>query len=268
MVRKKKKTSKTQKGSSGATPSMLTWHEVMSNFKDRIFKIRSPRGHGTGFHIGNFGNSNKLCAIATAFHVVEEALDWGEPLKLVYNKNGKEILLKNNEDRAIFPYPKSDLAIIVFNAPDDLNVPEKQIELLDPTKYIKEGVDIGWCGFPGLRSDKLCFFHGYISAYISQNEGYLVDGVAINGVSGGPVFYINYKTNKPVVVGVITAYMANRTMKDTLPGVSMIASVSPYAENIKFLNSLSEVKKEAVEQKQKSEEDKKGTEDKSNLNQK
>jgi len=225
----------------------LTWQGALKKLRNRIFKIRSPRGHGTGFHIGNFGSGNKLCAIATAFHVVEEAVDWGGPIKVVHAETGKELLLKGG-DRAIFPYPKSDLAIIVFNPPLDLVLTSDKLEHLISTHHLVEGVDIAWCGFPGLRSDKLCFFHGYISSYLNQEEGYLVDGVAINGVSGGPVFFIDKEKNLPIIAGVITAYIANRATKDTLPGVSMVAPVSPYENTIKFLNNLSEATKEANEQ--------------------
>ncbi len=232
----------------------LPWQGALKLLSHRIFKIRTPRGFGTGFHVGNFGKDNKLCAIATALHVVAEAEDWDEPIKLLHSDSKRVISLKAAKTfRVIFTYPKSDLAIIVFNIPDDFTITNEVLEHLASNNSLYPGVEVGWCGFPGIvreitggRDDTLCFFHGYISCFINYEEGYLVDGVAINGVSGGPVFFIDNGTNRPKIAGVITAYAPNRT----LPGLSMIASVAPYEKTIKFLKNMNEAQKEADKQKQ------------------
>lgn len=226
----------------------LTWQGALKLLENRVFKIRSPRGHGTGFHVGNFGKNRKLCTIATAYHVVQAAHDWGESIKVIHSKTGKEVLLRE-ADRVIFTYAKKDLAIILFNLPVDLTLPTDQIDLIPTGKYLIPGVDVAWCGFPAIRNDQLCFFHGFISCYIDQDGDYLIDGVAINGVSGGPVFYIDDTTNKPKIAGVITAYIANRATGETLPGVSMITSVAPYEETIRNLDNLDQAAQEADKQK-------------------
>lgn len=231
------------KRSTKVDPS-LKWHVAMSSIKARVFKIRTPRGHGTGFHLGNFGKLKNLCAVATAFHVVEEAEDWGEPLKLIHAQTQKQLSLKD-EHRAIFTYPDSDLAIIVFASSRDLVMSDDEVELLPSLKRLSDGVEIAWCGYPGIAEGRLCFFHGFTSAFIDAKKGYLVDGVAINGVSGGPVFYLPPQTQRPVVVGVVTAYIAN---KGVLPGVSMIAPVSPFEKRIKFLQNLGEASDAAAEE--------------------
>ncbi len=261
MVKKKTKSKKSPKAK--MIPSRLSWQGALKLLNSRIFKIRTPRGHGTGFHVGNFGVSNGLCAVATAFHVIEEAEDWDEPIKLVHHETGKTILLKEQGGikRVIFTYPDSDLAIIVFGLPENFVITNDQLRHLPSDSSLLPGVDVAWCGFPGLMSNKLCFFHGFISCYINSDKGYLVDGVAINGVSGGPVFYIDNKTNSPVIAGVITAYVANRTSRDTLPGVSMIASVSPYEKTIKYLETLADANKEANKQKQEQEQKKSESKD-------
>lgn len=225
----------------------LAWHGALMLIQNRVFKIKDPHGYGTGFHIGNFGDDGKLCAVATAYHVIQQAHDWGEPLKVIHVQTGREILLKES-DRGIFTYANKDLAIILFNLPDDLKLPPNQIDLIPTNSYLYPGVDIAWCGFPNFRSDNLCFFHGYISCYDTLGD-YLIDGVVINGVSGGPVFYVDDHTNQPKVAGVITAYIPNRSGGNTLPGVGMITSVAPYEETIKSLQNLSQAKKEADEQK-------------------
>ncbi len=238
-----------EENTSPALIKPITWQQAMRKIEEKIFKIKTPRGHGTGFHLGNFGKRNSLCAVATALHVVDDEHDWDGAIKLEHHLSGRTMLFKAGQ-RTIFPYPKSDLAIIVFTRPSDFEIPDISFERLDPTKALRPGVEVGWCGFPGLMSEKLCFFHGYISCYINQDQGYLVDGVAINGVSGGPVIYLNKNTNEPILVGAITAYVANRATRDTLPGVSMIADISPFEETIKFLKTLSEVKVEAEKQQE------------------
>jgi hypothetical protein len=47
---------------------------------------------------------------------------------------------------------------------------------------------------------------------------YLIDGVAINGVGGGPVFAA-LKNDQPQLLGTISAYMPNRMRGDALPGL-------------------------------------------------
>lgn len=224
----------------------LAWQGALRLLQNRVFKIRSPHGHGTGFHIGNFGTDGRMGAIATAYHVVQSVHDWGEPIKIIHAQTGKEILIKEN-DRAIFTYPNKDLAVILFTLPNDIVLPSEQIDLIPIGNYLVSGVDVAWCGFPAIKSDTLCFFHGYISCHLEGD--YLIDGVAINGVSGGPVFYIDNQTNRPKIAGVITAYIANRVTGETLPGLSMITSIAPCEETIKKLRNLSEAKKEAQEQK-------------------
>ena len=225
----------------------LPWQGALRILQDRIFKVRSPRGHGSGFHIGNFGDGGGLCAIATAYHVISSEHDWGEPIKITQAQTGKELLIKEN-DRAIFTYPDKDLAVILFKRPHDFELPTDQIDLI-PGSNLLPGVEVAWCGFPAIMADKPCFFHGYISCYLDNQGDYLVDGVAINGVSGGPVFYIENNTNKPKVAGVITAYVANRATGETLPGLSVITSISPCEDTIKSLKTLNDAKKEVEEQK-------------------
>lgn len=229
-------------------PEKLAWQAAMKLLQNRVFKIRSPQGHGTGFHIGNFGTGSRLCAVATAYHVIQMADDWDEPIRLEHAGTGKEILLKENE-RAIRTYINKDLAIILFILPDTLTLPTTSVELIPQGAYLVPGVDVAWCGFPAIKNDRLCFFHGYISCYLDQQGGYLVDGIAIHGVSGGPAFYVDNQSNSPKIAGVVTQYIANRTTGEALPGVSMITSIDPFEEAIKDLRNLNQAKKEVDEQK-------------------
>jgi len=70
-----------------------------------------------------------------------------------------------------------------------------------------------------------------------------VDGVAINGVSGGPAFSIN-KDNEVQIIGVVSAYVPNRATGAQLPGLCVIRDVAPLQTMIKGLNNLEEAKQQ------------------------
>ncbi|GAG35158.1 unnamed protein product, partial [marine sediment metagenome] len=126
---------------------------------------------------------------------------------------------------------------------------EKDLKLIDEKKTVKQGTEAGWCGFPAIAPNELCFFAGHISCFLKKEESYLIDGVAINGVSGGPAFYIAIPGEKLKVCGVISAYLANRATGETLPGVSVVRSVKQYHETLKTLKSLGEAEKNVEEEK-------------------
>ena len=58
------------------------------------------------------------------------------------------------------------------------------------SQHTKRHPNFSRIGFPTIEPYKLCFFSGSISAGRDDDSAYLIDGVAINGVSGGPVFYL------------------------------------------------------------------------------
>lgn len=101
------------------------------------------------------------------------------------------------------------------------------------------GVDIGWLGFPAIEPDSLCFFAGTVSARQANRNAYLIDGVAINGVSGGPVFHC--PTPETVqIIGCVSAYHANRATGETLPGLLRAQDVSHFHDIAKFIRGLDE----------------------------
>ena len=99
-------------------------------------------------------------------------------------------------------------------------------------------MEVGWCGFPSIAPDDLCFFEGHISSYLAKEGSYLVDGVAINGVSGGPAFFPVDKQNEPIVCGVLSGYIPNITEGKSLPGVCYIRSVEAFRSLIKEYKSI------------------------------
>ncbi len=115
---------------------------------------------------------------------------------------------------------------------------------------MRQGIQVGWCGFPVVAPNDLCFFTGHVSSYLSSQETYLVDGVAINGVSGGPAFHATPE-NKIKVCGVVSAYIPNRATGESLPGVCLIKSVKAYQTDLKNLKSMDEAEKKAKEESEK-----------------
>lgn len=211
------------------------WTDTVDLVRPYVFRISTPGGRGTGFQL--FCSKN-LCGIATALHVIQHADDWEEPIRLTQHNSGDTCLLRPS-DRAVFIYPNRDLAFLVFN-PKEFKLENKQVNIIPPNKRLRQGVSIGWCGFPSVSPNDLCFFSGHVSSWIAREEAYLIDGVAINGVSGGPAF-----SAEPVLCGVVSAYIPNRATGETLPGVCLIRDVAPYQERLKELESLEEAQDES-----------------------
>jgi hypothetical protein len=225
--------------------SQINWHENLGKIRPYIFKITTPGGSGTGFLI--FSNRKGLCGVATAYHVIAHAYEWDETIKLTHQESGKVTTLKAVTNRPIIVYPDKDLAFIIFSK-SDLPLQDGIPGLIESRQILNQGVPIGWCGFPVLAPNDLCFFSGSISCYLSIEGSYLVDGVAIHGVSGSPAFYIDEKTGDPKICGVISDYFPNRSTGQSLPGLSKIRSVEPYQATLSGLKSIDEAAEKAQEQ--------------------
>jgi len=74
----------------------------------------------------------------------------------------------------------------------------------------------------------------------------LIDGVAINGVSGGPVFYGagGDASNSVEIIGTITAYMPNRS----LPGLSFAQDITHFQNVVTAIKNRDEAEKKKKEQ--------------------
>ncbi len=217
----------------------------MEHIKPYVYKIYTPRGTGTGFQL-SYAQNKQFIGIATALHVIDHAHDWEEPIKLVHHQSGATTILREAE-RVIFSYRDKDLAFILLNV-GDLPVNTTDLSMIPPDKRLKQGVHMGWCGFPVVAPDQLCFFTGHMSSWLLDQKSYLVDGVAINGVSGGPAFTVDNKG--PRICGVVSAYVPNRVTGETLPGVCLIRDVSPYRNALKTVSSLEEADEKAKEEKE------------------
>jgi hypothetical protein len=203
------------------------WANAVAKVSKYAILIETPGGRGTGYVVQSPPGSGNSCVI-TAWHVVQHAHEWHEPIKLTHFPSNKQAFLNANS-RRITSAQQRDQAIIEFSA-KDLPLPTERLPLMEINKRLNAGVEIGWLGFPGVAPFSLCFFCGHISAWLEQDEAYLVDGVAINGVSGGPAFVQDEKEN-PTFIGLVTEYRPNFATGAPLPGVSLVRSINPLVQH-------------------------------------
>jgi hypothetical protein len=202
------------------------WTAAIELLKPHVVRVSTPSGSGTGFLIGN-GKNNSLCAIATAAHVVADAHWWEQPIRLDHPHSGQSVLLRR-DNRAIFLDQQHDTAA-VFCDRGGMELPAEPLPMVPVDKCLKVASRVGWLGFPAIMPSDMCFFVGVVSAWIQDQLAYLVDGVAINGVSGGPVFFLPDGGEPALVVaGVVAAYLPNVATGTVLPGLSLVRDVSQF----------------------------------------
>ena len=215
------------------------WHEAIDQIEPHIFRIYTPDASGTSFLVSR-STVTTVCALATAAHVVSQAHYWEQPIRINQPYSGKTLLLRPGE-RAININPDLDTASIVFSN-SEFELPESALPLMEEGYHLRPGVELGWLGFPAIPQAELCFFSGRISAYQETGSMYLVDGVAINGVSGGPAFRPAVDTAE--LIGLVAAYIPNRVTGDILPGLSVVLSVAEYHDLAERFRSADEAKQQ------------------------
>ena len=203
---------------------------LVSEIEPYVVKVETFQGWGTGFlfYRGRYG-----LGIATAHHVVDRAQDWDQPIKVRCHKS--EPVLLDSSKRTILTNPESDAACIVVSTSntEGLDLPAEAVRLFAADeKLLKPGVAVGWVGFPSVH-DSLCFFSGHVSAFDQDRNRYLLDGVAIGGVSGGPVFY-----NGPdglTVMGSVSAYSRGNATELGLCIASEVHSLLKMAKGLRSI---------------------------------
>lgn len=215
-----------------------TWYEAVETITPHVVRILTPRGSGTGF-LFHRSETGGFIGLATAAHVIDQCHYWEEPIRISHAPSGDSVLVRV-ADRVIFLDSKKDTAAIVIEA-DKLALPANSLALAPEGKYLRVGNEIGWLGFPAVASAHLCFFGGRVSAWDADSTSYLVDGVAINGVSGGPALHL---AGGPIIMGVLSAYIPNRATGEVLPGLAVVRDVSQFHDLLKDFNSIEEAKEE------------------------
>ena len=221
----------------------MNWDQIVDRIAPHIVKIETQTGYGTGFLL-LYNEDKALCGVATALHVVDHADKWQQPIRISHYTSDHTIFLEESS-RVIFKNWETDSAVILF-AEDNFPFPENPIPLLSNDSIINIGVEVGWLGFPAVAPYDLCFFSGNISARQEHRKAYLIDGVAINGVSGGPVLHAT-EADGIQIVGTVSAYRANRATGETLPGLLIAQDVSHFHDVASEIRSIDEAIKKKAE---------------------
>lgn len=214
----------------------MSWYQLQKKIEAYLIRIETQQGSGTGFLFA-YNPTNTLAAIATAAHVVSEAHEWKQPIKLIHHNSGEVAFV--TEDMRVVLIDENRDAATILTAKNLLSLPHETFPLADSSKYKKVGVELAWTGFPSVAYPNLCFFSGRVSCFLESQDCYLIDGVAINGVSGGPVF-CEIEKNTAELVGIISAYMPNRS--GNTPGLLRAQDITPFDLALKTLTSMHEAK--------------------------
>ena len=222
----------------------MNWNDIVHKVTPYVVKIETPHGHGTGF-VCFYNAARTVCGIATAYHVIAHAEVWHQPIRIHHHPSGTTVFL-NEYERLIYSDRNKDSAVLLVDA-SKLQVPEVLIQLRPIEDRLPIGVEVGWLGYPAVGPHTLCFFAGNVSAVQEWRHAYLIDGVAISGVSGGPVLY-STPTEGVQIVGSITAYIANRATGEALPGLSVAQDVSHVHEVTADIKSFDEARRKQAEE--------------------
>lgn len=221
----------------------MNWDQVVQKVTPYIVKIETPTGYGTGF-LSLYNDDKTWCGISTAAHVVSDADEWQKPIRIRHHESGAVTYLQSDQ-RVIFIDFTTDSAVILFFK-GDFQLPEFPIALFPVGTPIGIGVEVGWLGFPNIQSSTLCFFSGNVSARQEFRNAYLIDGVSIHGVSGGPVLF-RHETDGVQIIGTVSAYHANRATGEALPGLLIAQDVSHFHDVLQRVRSIDEANKKKRE---------------------
>lgn len=218
----------------------MNWATVVEDISPTVVKIETRYSQGTGFLL-SIPEDFEFYAIATARHVIEHAAKWDESILIHFSQEEKPYLYREKDRTILFSPRKQDYAVLLIGK-GSLELLCSPVKLLPFDISLSVGAEVAWLGFPaGLE---LCFFSGKISrgagAFGMHGEVYLIDGVAINGVSGGPVIFKN-EENEIYVAGLISAYFPNRATGEPLPGLAIAQTSKVLYEEMKWAKELLQV---------------------------
>lgn len=215
----------------------MSWATCYQNILPYLFKISVPDGYGSAVFVG-YNDDKSLAAVATAAHTLADADERNLRISLRHHLSGEEVDLEES-DRVIFIDSHRDAAVVLFPA-EYFDLPSEALPVMPAGDSQPVGSEVGWVGYPGIARTIPCFFSGRISAFMSGIHSYLLDGIVINGVSGGPVFEMR-SDDKPRLLGVVCAYLSHVGELSTPTGLSLVADVSHFHETIKKIRNVDEL---------------------------
>lgn len=212
----------------------MLWQEAVEAVQPYVVRLSTPEHAGSAFLFAVAAEGG-ICGFATAAHALAHAEAWEQPVRIEHAASGTDRLLRPAE-RSIVVDEETDTAALVFLR-DGLPLPEETLPMTPEHLAYRVGVEVGWVGFPSVARDRLCFFSGRISAWDEEKLTYLVDGVAVNGVSGGPAFHVD-ENGRPMLLGVVSAYLPNKAAGGSLPGLSVVQHIGHLEKWVRSLRSL------------------------------
>ena len=175
------------------------------------------------------GGTSEVKTVATARHVFDAIKR--QPARVCHYPSRKYVQIgKEGPDvrdaKVVTPSSRLDVALFVFYAPE---FPQATVSIIERPSDVRAGMEVGWLGYPSRLPETLCFFSGRISAALPDSGGYLIDGAAMPGVSGGPVFCETVAGLR--LVGSVSAYAydvrkTGPTTEHSLPGLAVANDVS------------------------------------------
>lgn len=223
----------------------MNLESIIKIISPSVVRVQTQNGYGTGFI---FWENQELCCIATASHVIEPANQegWEQPI-LITQSDGKSIRIYPH-DRWVVPRLNNGDSAAIVARKENLKIPDVLIPLQEEIP-IPIGSRIGWLGYPSLIDKGIIqpsFFSGVISNIFPATDQYVIDGVSIHGVSGGPVFYLSEDGSDSFIVGSISSYHVNRVPvgenMESWPGLLISHNVSVFRPVIAHLKTLDEAK--------------------------
>ena len=205
----------------------MDWNRLIERIAIQVVMIQGETGaQGTGFLVGGTGT---VKTVATARHVFNAIK--GKPAKVCHYPSRKYVRIGKagadvREVKVVTPSSPLDVALLLFFAPE---LPQPTVPIVERPHDIRVGTEVGWLGYPASLPETLCFFSGRISAVLPDSSSYLIDGVAMPGVSGGPVFCETVAGLR--LVGSVSAYTydvrkTGPTTEHSLPGLAVANDVS------------------------------------------
>jgi len=211
------------------------WATAASQVSKVLFRVEAGDNGGSAFAVtlGSAGGSPPFgLLLATAFHVLDGVSQDDDDIA-IFSADGSVEL--NNSDSDVFLFrlgpAKYDTGLIMVKTSDPVLGEDELLPILQHEFVPAQGGELAWMGFPSIAWPNPCLFKGVVSGKMPDSEAYLIDGVAINGVSGGPAF-----NREGTIFGLVSAYIPNRVdALTTLPGLMLMVPtmfIDYWVENV------------------------------------